>query len=67
MPQLDIVTFVNQYFWIIGSVSIILIISIVSILPSIKKLNEVRSTVGEEEMSFKKIRKYEIFKKLINY
>ncbi|YP_009421325.1 ATP synthase F0 subunit 8 (mitochondrion) [Rhopilema esculentum] len=67
MPQLDVVTFINQYVWVIGSVSSIIIISIITILPSIKKLNEIRHITGDEVVSFKKKREYSTFKKLLNY
>jgi hypothetical protein len=66
MPQLDIVTFVNQYIWIIGSVSVMVIIMLSVILPSIKKLTQIRGVVEEEVIELKTEKDFGSFKKLIS-
>nr|YP_783952.1 ATP synthase F0 subunit 8 [Aurelia aurita]ABG56249.1 ATP synthase F0 subunit 8 [Aurelia aurita] len=67
MPQLDIVTFINQYIWVIGSVSIVVIVMLSVILPSIKKLTQIRGVVEEEVMESKKEKDFNSFKKLISF
>nr|YP_009747479.1 ATP synthase F0 subunit 8 [Aurelia coerulea]QII89159.1 ATP synthase F0 subunit 8 [Aurelia coerulea] len=66
MPQLDVVTFVNQYVWIIGSVSVVVIIMLSVILPSIKKLTQIRGVTEEEIIESKEERDFTSFKKLIS-
>nr|ADY15476.1 ATP synthetase subunit 8 [Aurelia aurita] len=66
MPQLDVVTFVNQYVWIIGSVSVVVIIMLSVILPSIKKLTQIRGVSEEEIIESKEERDFTSFKKLIS-
>jgi hypothetical protein len=67
MPQLDIVTFINQYIWVIGSVSIVVIVMLSVILPSIKKLTQIRGVVEEEVIESKKEKDFNSFKKLISF
>nr|YP_009742865.1 ATP synthase F0 subunit 8 [Aurelia limbata]QID91286.1 ATPase subunit 8 [Aurelia limbata] len=66
MPQLDVVTFLNQYIWIIGSVSIVVIIMLSVILPSIKKLTQIRGVTEEEVIESKEEKDFNSFKKLIS-
>nr|WOE91050.1 ATP synthase F0 subunit 8 [Acromitus sp. 2 MKL-2023] len=67
MPQLDVVTFVNQYLWILGSITIIIILIAVIILPSIKKLIEVRTSNINDNYSFVVEKNFFGLKKLLDY
>nr|YP_010310511.1 ATP synthase F0 subunit 8 [Acromitus flagellatus]UMY76046.1 ATP synthase F0 subunit 8 [Acromitus flagellatus] len=67
MPQLDVVTFVNQYLWAIGSLSFMVLISIVLIMPSMKQLIEIRDVTVAQEIFEKREKSYESLRKLLNY
>ena len=67
MPQLDVVTFINQYIWIIGSVTIMVIIMLSIVLPSVKSLMQIRTNTSVELVNKKRERSYSSFKKLINF
>lgn len=67
MPQLDVVTFVNQYVWIIGIVSIMIVIMLSIILPSIKKLTQIRNITEEENMELGREKSFDSFKKLVSF
>nr|BAR45997.1 ATPase subunit 8 [Aurelia sp. 3 sensu Dawson et al. (2005)] len=66
MPQLDVVTFINQYIWIIGTVSIVIIIMLSVILPSVKKLTQIRNVTEEGDLELKRERNFDSFKKLVS-
>nr|WOE91065.1 ATP synthase F0 subunit 8 [Cassiopea sp. MKL-2023] len=67
MPQLDVVTFINQYIWLIGSISISIVLVLIIILPNIKKLLEIRVNVSDDNVSFLNNKEYKSLKKLIYY
>nr|AET13220.1 ATP synthase F0 subunit 8 [Rhizostoma pulmo] len=67
MPQLDVITFINQYIWMIGSVTAVVIVSIISLLPSIKKLIEIRDVSSMELLDYKRNKDFITFKKLMNF
>nr|WOE91005.1 ATP synthase F0 subunit 8 [Acromitus sp. 1 MKL-2023] len=67
MPQLDVVTFINQYLWAVGSLSFMILISIVLIMPSMKQLIEIRDVTVAQEIFEKREKSYESLKKLLNY
>ncbi len=65
MPQLDVVTFINQYVWIIGSITALTVLLVVLIIPKIKKLVEIRVNNFNEDISFVSTRQFLGFKKLL--
>lgn len=67
MPQLDIVTFVNQYMWIISSITGVIIITLILVLPSMKKLTEIREDNFEIEISLIREKDFVGLKRLIFY
>nr|AET13206.1 ATP synthase F0 subunit 8 [Catostylus mosaicus] len=66
MPQLDVVTFINQYVWTITAITIMAIVVILLIIPSIKMLIEIRNINADEHISYKEKKEFIGFKKLIN-
>ena len=67
MPQLDVATFINQYLWILGSITSIIILTTVIILPSIKKLIEARAINANDDYLFVVEKKFLGLKKLLDY
>nr|YP_010317606.1 ATP synthase F0 subunit 8 [Catostylus townsendi]UNB15550.1 ATP synthase F0 subunit 8 [Catostylus townsendi] len=67
MPQLDVVTFINQYIWTISSITIMVVIVMLLIIPSIKMLIEIRNVNVDESVSYTEKKEFISFKKLINY
>ena len=67
MPQLDVATFINQYLWILGSITSIIILTTVMILPSIKKLIEARAINTNDDYSFMVEKSFSGLKKLLDY
>nr|YP_010982460.1 ATP synthase F0 subunit 8 [Phyllorhiza punctata]WOE91019.1 ATP synthase F0 subunit 8 [Phyllorhiza punctata] len=67
MPQLDVATFINQYLWILGSITSIIILTTVIILPSIKKLIEARAINANDDYLFVVEKKFPGLKKLLDY
>nr|YP_004940464.1 ATP synthase F0 subunit 8 [Cassiopea xamachana]AER54473.1 ATP synthase F0 subunit 8 [Cassiopea xamachana] len=65
MPQLDVVTFINQYVWLVGSMVLLIIILVSLVLPNTKKLMEARINISEENVSFLVNKEYRGLRKLI--
>ena len=65
MPQLDVVTFINQYIWIISSITVIVVLAVTLLLPSIKKLIEIRISTSNDNYSFVSNKKFSGLKKLM--
>nr|WGM81677.1 ATP synthase F0 subunit 8 [Mastigias papua] len=65
MPQLDVVTFINQYVWIISSITVIVILTVTLLLPSVKKLIEIRINTSNDNYSFINKKKFSGLKKLM--
>nr|AER54444.1 ATP synthase F0 subunit 8 [Cassiopea andromeda] len=65
MPQLDVITFINQYIWLIGSMTLLIVMLVSLVLPNTKKLMEARVNVSEENISFLVNKEYKGLRKLI--
>nr|WOE91033.1 ATP synthase F0 subunit 8 [Phyllorhiza punctata] len=65
MPQLDVVTFINQYIWIISSITVFVVLAVILLLPSIKKLIEIRISTSNDDYSFVSNKKFSGLKKLM--
>nr|BAR46012.1 ATPase subunit 8 [Aurelia sp. 4 sensu Dawson et al. (2005)] len=67
MPQLDVITFVNQYVWIIGTVNVVVIIMLAVTLPSVKKLTQIRNITEEKDLDFRRKKDFEPLKRLVSF
>lgn len=67
MPQLDVVTFVNQYVWLIGSITLSIILLVSLMLLNIKKLIEIRTNTSDENISFLIPKEFNGLKEFIHY
>uniref|UniRef100_A0AAU6W684 ATP synthase F0 subunit 8 n=1 Tax=Cephea cephea TaxID=880218 RepID=A0AAU6W684_9CNID len=65
MPQLDVITFINQYLWIIGSITALVVLLTVLIIPKIKTLVEIRISNSSENISFVSSKQFSGFKKIL--
>ena len=66
MPQLDFVTYFNQYFWIIIILSLCIMVMLKTILPNIKAnlVSRVSPVIDEEKI--KDHKEFIVFKKLLS-
>nr|YP_009746379.1 ATP synthase F0 subunit 8 [Chrysaora pacifica]QIH96588.1 ATP synthase F0 subunit 8 [Chrysaora pacifica] len=65
MPQLDFITYLNQYMWTIGVLSFCVVIMCATLLPNIKYGLESRS-VEFVSFNYKREHEFIVFKKLLS-